>query len=93
MAGQKDLQVGKAVGHLFSGNKDFQCAVRIGAHYVLHNNTETKAYFFCLANLCSNQKHGCCKIVLNHKTSENCLWVSKLGQAEADNLESYSQET
>ena len=33
----------------FSGKKDSQCAIKIGAHHILRNNTETKAYFFCLS--------------------------------------------
>ena len=33
----------------FSGKKDSQSAIKIGAHYILRNNTETKAHFFCLS--------------------------------------------
>ena len=33
----------------FSGRKDSQCAIKIGAHYILRNNTETKTHFFCLS--------------------------------------------
>ena len=49
MAGQKELQVGNTVGYLFSCNKDSQCAIKIGAHYILRNNTETKAHLFCFS--------------------------------------------
>ena len=31
------------------GKKDSQCAIKIAAHYILRNNTETKAHFFCLS--------------------------------------------
>ena len=33
----------------FSGKKDSQSAIKIGAHYILRNNTETKVHFFCLS--------------------------------------------
>ena len=49
MAGQKELQVGNTVGYLFSCNRDSQCDIKIGAHYILRNNTETKAHLFCFS--------------------------------------------
>ena len=43
MAGQNDLQVGNAVGHLSVARKI------PNVHYILRNNTETNAHFFCLS--------------------------------------------
>ena len=45
MAGQNDLQVGNAVEHLSVGRKI------PNAHYIFHNNTETKEHMLDFRNI------------------------------------------
>ena len=49
MAGQNDLQVENAVCHLLVERKFPNALSESVPHYILRNNTETKAHLFCLS--------------------------------------------
>ena len=88
-----DLQVGNAVGHLFLTRKIPNALSKsvLTTYYVIIRRRRP----ILLSQLTCEPIRSMIvvKSVLKHKTPENCLWVSKLGQAKADVLDSHSQET
>ena len=93
MAGQNDLQVGNAVGHPLVARKIPNALSKsvLTTYYIIIRRQGP----FLLSQLTCETIRSMVvvKSVLQHKTSENCRWVSKLGQAKADVLDSYLQET
>ena len=93
MAVQNDLQVGNAVGHLLVARKIPNALSKsvLTTYYVIIRRRRTISWSQLTCEPIRSMI--VVKSVLKHKTSENCLWVSKLGQAKDDVLDSHSQET
>ena len=95
MAGQNDIQVGNAVGHLQLVATKIPNVLSKSVLTTYHVIIRRPEGPFLLSQLTCEPIRSMVvvKSVLKQNTSENWVWVSKLGQAEADVLESHSQET